>query len=127
MMLERAVIAALLIVAGSGAYFLFKQAHMRRLQPETGRAGRPRLLYFRSDYCAPCLTQARFLEELPNRLRQRVTIEKIDVEREDETASRYGVFTLPTTLLLDDEGRIRHVNYGLADAGKLARQVEGLL
>lgn len=126
-MLERVLIAAVLIAAGYGAYFLFKQTHMRRLQPERKRAGRPRLLYFRSDYCAPCLTQARFLEELPDGVKQQVAIEKIDVERESETASRYGVFTLPTTLLLDDEGSIRHVNYGLADAGKLARQVKGLL
>lgn len=126
-MLERVLIVAVLIAAGYGAYFLFKQAHMRRLQPERERTGRPRLLYFRSDYCAPCLTQARFLEELPDGVKQRVAIEKIDVERETETASRYGVFTLPTTLLLDDEGSIRHVNYGLADAGKLARQVKGLL
>lgn len=127
MILERILIATVLIAAGSGAYLLFKQAHMRRLRPERERAGRPRLLYFRSDTCAPCLTQARFLEELPEPLRQRVDIEKIDVEREVETASRYGVFTLPTTLLLDDEGSVRHVNYGLADAGKLARQVEGIL
>ncbi len=127
MILERVLITALLIAAGSGAYFLFKQAHIRRLRPEKERAGRPRLLYFRSDYCGPCVTQARFLEELPEPLRQRVEIEKIDVEQEVETASRYGVFTLPTTLLLDDEGSIRHVNYGLADAGKLARQVEGIL
>lgn len=126
-MIERVLIAALLIAAGYGAYFLFKQTHVRRLQPERERAGRPRLLYFRSDYCAPCLTQARFLEELPDGLIRRVSIEKIDVEEDGETASRYGVFTLPTTLLLDNEGRIRHVNYGLADAGKLARQVEGLL
>ena len=127
MILERALIAVLLIAAGSGAYFLFKQAHMRRVRPERKRAGRPRLLYFRSDYCAPCLTQARFLDELPEPLRQQVEIEKIDVEREVETASRYGVFTLPTTLLLDQEGSIRHANYGLADAGKLTRQVEGIL
>ncbi len=127
MILERILIATVLIAAGSGAYLLFKQAHMRRLRPERERAGRPRLLYFRSDTCAPCLTQARFLEELPEPLRQRVDIEKIDVEREVETASRYGVFTLPTTLLLDHKGSVRHVNYGLADAGKLARQVEGIL
>lgn len=127
MILERVLIAGLLIAIGTGAYFLFKQAHVRRVRPEGERAGRPRLLYFRSDTCAPCLAQARFLEELPEPLRQRVEIEKIDVEREVETASRYGVFTLPTTLLLDDKGSVRHVNYGLADAGKLARQVEGIL
>ena len=127
MILERVIITALLIAIGSGAYFLFKQAHIRGLRPERRGTGQPRLLYFRSDYCGPCLTQAQFLEELPEPIRRQVTIEKIDVEQQVETASKYGVFTLPTTLLLDDEGTIRHVNYGLADAGKLARQVEGIL
>ena len=44
-------------------------------------------------------------------------------ERDPDTATRYSVFTLPTTVLVDADGRVRHVNYGLTDANKLGRQL----
>jgi thiol-disulfide isomerase/thioredoxin len=61
-------------------------------------------LYFRSDYCAPWVTQARFLQELQAEFGGRVAIEKIDVEIESQKARSYGVFTLPTTLIVDRTG-----------------------
>jgi len=33
------------------------------------------------------------------------------------------VFTLPTTLIVDPHGTVRHANYGLVDARKLAGQL----
>ena len=43
-----------------------------------------------------------------------------------ETAARYHVFTLPTTILHDANGHIRQVNYGLTDERKLNRQLTEL-
>ena len=124
-MIERLLLSLLLITAAFVAYQLFVQRHRSRV--EAGPAGEPRLLYFRSSQCPPCVTQARYLEQLPSQVRDRVAIQKIDADRESDAAARYGVFTLPTTLLLDREGSIRHINYGLTDARKLARQLESIL
>jgi thioredoxin-like negative regulator of GroEL len=57
----------------------------------------------------------------------RLRIERIDAERQPEEAARYAVFSLPTTVLVDGDGRVRHVNYGLADASKLQRQLVDVL
>ena len=51
----------------------------------------------------------------------------VDAERDPDTAAHYRVFTLPTTVLLDSRGQVRHVNYGLTDAHKLGRQLAQLV
>ena len=123
-MLERLALVLVLAAAGVAAYALLRQLHMRRMQPGVA-AGRPTLLYFRSDTCAVCPTQGRFVDELAGQWGD-VTIERVDAERDPETAARYRVFTLPTTVLLDGRGQVRHVNYGLTDAHKLGRQLAQL-
>jgi len=88
--------------------------------------GWPSILYFRSDHCAPCITQARFLQELQAEFGDRVAVEKVDVELESQRARSYGVFTLPTTLIVDRTGTVRQANYGLTDARTLAGQLQRL-
>ena len=50
----------------------------------------------------------------------------MDADVDQAKAERYGVFTLPTTLIVDPMGTVRHVNYGLADTRKLASQLRTL-
>lgn len=121
-MLERLI---LVIVAGAvfaAAFYAFRYWHVRRMQPAHAGATSPTLLYFRGDHCAVCPAQARAIEQFASRHGSELHIETIDAERDAETAARYNIFTLPTTIWLDGDGRVRHVNYGLTDAGKLARQ-----
>jgi thioredoxin-like negative regulator of GroEL len=120
------LISLLLVLLGSGAYLLLSRRHGRLVSRQTVPTGQPALLYFRSDYCAACGAQSRFVAELEQRLAGRLLVERIDAEVEMEKAARFGVFTLPTTMVLDHAGAVRHVNYGLADAAKLARQVESI-
>ncbi|HEX9114988.1 MAG TPA: thioredoxin family protein, partial [Anaerolineae bacterium] len=74
--------------------------------------------------CVPCTVQGRYLEQVQHDFAGRVAVEKIDAEVEAERASQFGIFTVPTTLIVDPAGRVRHINYGLTDARKLAHQIE---
>ena len=103
------------------------QATARTAPTVAKGSARPSLLYFSGEHCVPCVTQAHFLRQLPEQVTRQVRIEQIDVEQERELAAKYGVFTLPTTMLLDRQGSVRHVNYGLTDARKLASQLESVL
>ena len=98
-MLERLALVLVLAAAGVAAYALLRQLHMRRMQPAAA-AGRPMLLYFRSDTCAVCPTQGRYVDQLAAQWGD-LTIERVDAERDPDTAAHYRVFTLPTTVLLD--------------------------
>lgn len=120
---ERLFIALVVICAGVGAYLAFQTWQRSRASSAFQPTGMPSVLYFRSDTCAPCATQARFLEELNRQFGDRVAFEKIDADVERERANRFGVFTVPTTLIVDAAGQVRHANYGLAEPAKLAAQL----
>ena len=119
-MLERLALVLVLAAVGVAAYALLRQLHMRRMPAVA--AVKPTLLYFRSDSCAVCPTQGRYVDQLAAQWAD-LTIERIDAERDPDTAARYRVFSVPTTVLIDGRGQVRHVNYGLTDAHKLGRQL----
>jgi thioredoxin 1 len=135
-MLERLLIAAALVLVGTGGFFVFRMNHLRkasrvlaasRVPAAFARpAGKPALLYFLSDACVPCLAQARFVQQLQAQFGDAIVIEKVDADKDQAAAARYGVFTLPTTLIVDRSGQVRHANYGLTDARRLASQLNGL-
>lgn len=124
-MIERLVLVLFLALAAAAIYHGARYLHVRHMTA-IGSNGQPALLYFRSDTCAVCPAQGRVVDGLAEQWRGRLRVERIDAEREPEVAARYAVFSLPTTLLVDSAGRVRHVNYGLADARKLARQLEDI-
>jgi thiol-disulfide isomerase/thioredoxin len=125
-MLERLLIAFALALLGAGAFAVFRYDHLRRASKAAVAIGKPAILYFRSDACAPCTTQGRFLQQLQAEFGDRIVVEKVDADVEQAKAERYGVFTLPTTLIVDPKGTVRHANYGLADARKLAGQLRAV-
>ncbi len=125
-MIERLALVLLLSLAAVAVYHGLRALHLRRMSATVGH-GQPALLYFRSDTCAVCPAQGRVVDSLATQWSGRLKIERIDAEREPETAARYAVFSLPTTILVDSDGRVRHVNYGLADATKLQRQLSDVL
>ena len=126
-MLERLILVILVGAAFVFAFYGLRYWHVRRMRPVHAGATSPTLLYFRGDHCAVCPAQARAIEQFVARQTNDLRIETIDAERDPETAARYNVFTLPTTIWLDGDGRIRHVNYGLTDASKLDRQLTSLI
>jgi thioredoxin-like negative regulator of GroEL len=120
-MIERILIIVILALVGSGAYTAFKTFHMKRLGGLNNES-KLLLLYFRSDQCAPCVTQARYLEQLEKKWNGDLIVQKIDTDIEPDKAHQYGVFTLPTTILVDNVGQIRQINYGLTNTQKLSQQ-----
>jgi thioredoxin-like negative regulator of GroEL len=128
-MTDRILIALIVMAAGVAAYLVLQGWQRRKASAaaaHTAAAGRPTILYFRSDHCAPCATQSRYLDQLAGQLGDAVAVRKIDADAEGELASRFGVFTVPTTLVVDAAGQVQHANYGLADLGKLTAQVNRL-
>jgi len=132
MILERIIITGLLVLISTGGFVALKQWHMGRLNKETAVSpltsfATPTLLYFRSDSCAVCPAQGRYVEQVAGMWNGRLAIHKIDADSEPQTAQQYGVMTLPTTILVDDSGAVYDVNYGLTNAHKLNKQVERVL
>jgi thioredoxin-like negative regulator of GroEL len=87
--------------------------------------GHPVVLGFTGEYCLPCKTQQHpALERLRARLGQSIHISEVDALEHADLAGRYGVLTVPTTVVLDGNRNVIAINYGVTQTEKLRRQLE---
>lgn len=126
-MLALAPLLAVAVIAFAAVALRVGQARQRRhllgRVVETDVDG-PAILYFSGAACTVCHTAQRpTLDRLTMSLQGRVVVREVDVAAEPALAQRYKVMSLPTTVVLDADGRARAVNSGFAPAPLLARQL----
>ncbi len=87
-----------------------------------------RVLAFSSEDCSPCRTLQRpALDRLLDARQGRVSVIEIDAASAPDLAARYAVLTVPTTVVLDEAGQARAINYGFAPLARLLAQVDEIL
>ena len=121
----------LIALAGMGGLWLAWRALKSRLRRsihvdrEILEDAYPTLLYFHSDDCAPCrLQQTPILASLQKDLGDCVHFRDYDALAHPELARQYRVLTVPTTVVIAPDGKVVAINYGVARADKLQRQLE---
>jgi thioredoxin 1 len=131
-MLERVVFAAAVAVVLVMVYLWVKRRQLGRVAQQTSAdpllhgtpAGVPTIVYFTTPNCAPCRYQQKpALQQLKAELGDGVYIIEVDAAEQPDDAKRWGVFTAPTTFVLNGHGAPHTVNHGVADARKLAQQI----
>jgi len=89
---------------------------------EVIRQDKPVLVDFFAEWCGPCKTQAPILEELKQRVGDRASIIKIDVDKSPQTAVEFGIRSVPTLILFRKE-EIRWRESGVFSANELERLI----
>lgn len=65
-----------------------------------------------AEWCGPCKVQSPILKEVASELGERVKVIKIDVDRNPELASHYGIQGVPT-LMIFKEGNMKYKKAGV--------------
>ncbi len=124
---------ALLLIGGlAAAYWIITRvvlARARRGARGIGRftPGTPGIVFFTTPECVTCkAAQAPALRALSARLSGKVQVIEVDASNDSALAKTWSVLSVPTTFVLDREGKPRHVNHGFASAEKLFGQIRQL-
>jgi len=83
---------------------------------------KPVLVDFYADWCGPCKVMHPILKEVKEKLKNDVTILKINVDKNKRIAAQYHIQSIPT-LILFKEGQIKWKRTGVVPA----KQIEQII
>lgn len=90
---------------------------------EVLNASGPVLIDYWAEWCGPCKMIAPLLDEIANEYDSRVKVVKLNVEEHPETASKYGIRSIPTLMLFKD-GNVEATKVGAVSKSQLTDFIE---
>ena len=61
---------------------------------------------FYADWCGPCKVMAPVFDEIEGEYEGKIEFQKVDVESESDMASKFGVMSIPTFVILKDDKEV---------------------
>jgi thioredoxin 1 len=86
--------------------------------PELIQSDKPVLVDFTATWCGPCKMMTPILHEVKNAMGDRITIVKIDVDKNQEVSSQFQVQSVPTLIVFKD-GKVKWRQSGVIPAKEL--------
>jgi thioredoxin 1 len=89
-------------------------------------SGKPVLVDFFAEWCGPCKAQGPILEEVAREIGASARIIKVDVDKNQELASKFQVRGVPT-LLLFNKGEVVWKSSGVVQKQPLIERIQKLV
>ena len=131
-MIERFLIllgVLLAVVAVWGTLRVWRSITLRHLRSQSPFSnivppGKPAVVAFSAPYCRDCHTlQEPALARLEQHLSQRVSVKSLSALDYPDLVEQLGILTVPSTVVIDARGTVRHLNLGYTSDTKLREQL----
>jgi thioredoxin 1 len=86
----------------------------------------PVVVDFHADWCGPCHAIAPTIEALSNEFEGKIKFVKVDVDANQEVASRYEIMSIPTIMLFEN-GKVEDSIVGAYPASVYKEHIERAL
>jgi len=93
---------------------------------EVERSATPVLLDLWAEWCGPCHMLAPTIEQLSSEMAGRVKVAKLNIDENPVTASRFGVRSIPTLLVLNRGAEVDRL-VGVQPKQEIVRRLEQVL
>lgn len=81
------------------------------------------LVDFYAQWCGPCRKMSPVLEQIQNEMTEDIKIVKMDADKCPNTASEYGVFSLPSMIIFKN-GEVKEVMVGLMPKSSVISNIQ---
>jgi thioredoxin 1 len=86
---------------------------------------RPSVIYFWSDYCAPCTLQKELLDRLKKKYFN-INFISLNAVKEKELVSSFNIKTVPSIAIISSENEMKFLNRGFTGEEKLKKELEDI-
>ena len=86
----------------------------------------PVLVDFYADWCGPCKIMSPIIEQVSKEYNGRIKVVKLDVDNAQNTATTYGIMSIPTLILFKD-GKILEQMVGVISREALKQKIGQIL
>jgi thioredoxin 1 len=105
---------------------VFMEATEKQSFGDLIKGNKPVLVDFSAEWCGPCKMMPPILKEVKDKMGEKVTILKMDIDRNPAVASAYGIQSVPTMIVFRD-GQIKFRQSGVMRAEQIRSVLDGIL